>query len=207
MFLKSKLPVTSISADRLDRLVESAELIVADLNGPKVMRLANGNMIKLFRRKRLVSSAAFAPYAIRFVNNAFRLRELDIPTIKPLAILYCAQSNIHVVEYEPLEGYLLRGLLKQQEHEDLFAQTARFIAKLHRKGIYFRSLHFENIISHHGKLGLIDVADMKIYPGHLRVSLGRRNFQHFLRYPMDAELIHKFGHDRFLRIYDQALIA
>lgn len=207
MFLKCNLPVTTISADHLKQLIASAELIVADMSGPKVMKLDNGNMIKLFRRKRLISSAAFAPYAIRFVNNAFRLKELGIPTINPLNIMYCAGTGVHVVEYEPLEGYLLRGLLKQENHENLFAETARFIAKLHRKGIYFRSLHFENIISHHGALGLIDIADMKIYPGPLRVSLRRRNFQHFLRYPMDAELIHRFGRERFQRIYDEALIS
>ena len=207
MFLKCQLPVANISVDRLNRLTSSAELIVADLAGPKVMKLDNGNMIKLFRRKRLVSSAAFAPYAIRFVNNAFRLKELDIPTINPVDIMYCAKRSIHVVEYEPLEGYLLRGLLKQENQDELFAETARFIARLHRKGVYFRSLHFENIISHHGTLGLIDLADMKIYPGPLRVSLRRRNFQHFLRYPMDAELIQQFGRERFQRIYDEALIG
>ena len=207
MFLKCQLPVANISVDRLNRLTSSAELIVADLAGPKVMKLDNGNMIKLFRRKRLVSSAAFAPYAIRFVNNAFRLKELDIPTINPVEIMYCAKRSIHVVEYEPLEGYLLRGLLKQENQDELFAETARFIARLHRKGVYFRSLHFENIISHHGALGLIDLADMKIYPGPLRVSLRRRNFQHFLRYPMDAELIQQFGRERFQRIYDEALIG
>jgi hypothetical protein len=205
MRLKSKLPVERISPDQFNALVDPAELIVADLNGPKVLKLANGNMIKLFRRKRLLSSAVFAPYAVRFVNNAFRLRDLGIPTITPVQILHCAELSIHVVEYRPLQGELLRGLLQLPGSDDLFARTARFIAELHNKGVYFRSLHFENVVSSEGQLGLIDIADMKIYPGALSTSLRKRNFEHFLRYPADAELIGRFGRQRFESIYKQSL--
>lgn len=205
MFLKSRLPVTDITPERFNQLVDSSELIVADLGGPKVMKRDNGNMIKLFRRKRLISSALFAPYAIRFVNNAFRLKELGIATVTPVAVMHCAPLSMHVVEYQPLEGELLRGLLQQENSEALFEQTARFIAQLHLNGIYFRSLHFENVISNNDQLGLIDVADMKIYSRPLGESLRQRNFQHFLRYPADAELIAQFGRERFQAIYDHAL--
>ena len=51
----------------------------------------------------------------------------------------------------------------------------------------------------------IDIADMKIYPGALSASLRKRNFDHFLRYPADAELISRFGRERFESIYTQAL--
>jgi hypothetical protein len=205
MRLRSKLPIERISPDQFNTIVAPAELIVADLNGPKVLKLPNGNMIKLFRRKRLLSSAMFAPYAVRFVNNAFRLKELGIPTITPVQILHCAELSIHSVEYQPLQGELLRGLLQESGSDDLFARTAQFIAELHKKGVYFRSLHFENVISSQGQLGLIDIADMKIYPGALSASLRKRNFDHFLRYPADAELISRFGRERFESIYTQAL--
>jgi hypothetical protein len=205
MFLKSKLPVLTIAAERFHSLVDPAELIVSDLNGPKVMRLHNGHMIKLFRRKRLISSAQFAPYAIRFVNNALKLKQLDIPTVTPVRVMHCKDLSIHIVEYEPLEGELLRRLLQRENNEQLFEQTARFIAELHLKGIYFRSLHFENVVYHKGQLGLIDIADMKIYRRCLGNSLRQRNFQHFLRYPADNELISQFGQERFESIYNQAL--
>jgi len=204
--LKSLLPVTVISANELDQLIDSAELIVADLIGPKVMKLNNGNIIKLFRRKRLLSSALFAPYAVRFANNAFKLQALDIPTITPLALLYCRQRKIHVIKYQPLDGELLRGLLQSSTDNKLFELTAEFIAELHNKGVYFRSLHFENIIYHDDRPGLIDIADMKIYPGPLSPSLRKRNFQHFMRYSADAELINRFGQDNFVAIYKQNLL-
>ena len=197
MFLKSILPIRGISADAFEQRITSAKLIVADKVGPKVMQLDNGNIIKLFRRKRAVSSALFAPYAVRFSNNAFRLKELGIPTITPIEIQHCHQRQTHIVEYQPLPGELLRGLLQQGDNEVLFQQTAEFIAGLHNKGVYFRSLHFENIIYHEGNLGLIDVADMKIYRKPLSESLRQRNFQHFLRYPADAELITQYGQAKF----------
>ncbi|MCW8964080.1 MAG: hypothetical protein OQL16_09800, partial [Gammaproteobacteria bacterium] len=153
MFLKSILPIQTITAEVFDQRIASAELIVADRIGPKVMHLDNGNIIKLFRRKRAISSALFAPYAVRFSNNAFRLKELDIPTITPIGIQHCPQRKTHIVEYQPLPGELLRGLLQKDGSEALFQQTAEFIAELHNKGIYFRSLHFENIVYHDGRLG------------------------------------------------------
>ena len=205
MLLKSLLPITAISAEKLDQLIASAELIVADLMGPKVMQLDNGNMIKLFRRKRLLSSALFAPYAVRFTNNAYKLKTLDIPTITPVELFYCPQRKIHIIEYQPLDGEMLRGQLKESTDDKLFNLTARFIAELHRKGIYFRSLHFENIIYHEHKLGLIDIADMKIYPRPLSRALRQRNFQHFMRYAADAALINRFGQDKFEAIYQKEL--
>ena len=201
MWLQSKLPIQPITAEAFDLYVAEAELIVADLMGPKVMRLGNGNIIKLFRRKRWLSSAMFAPYAVRFVNNAFKLKTLGIPTITPIALSHCSQRQIHVVEYQPLPGELLRSQLKASHDGELFKLTAQFIAKLHLKGIYFRSLHFENIVLHKGKLGLIDIADMKIYNQPLSEPLRQRNFQHFMRYPADAELINGFGISKFEALY------
>jgi tRNA A-37 threonylcarbamoyl transferase component Bud32 len=196
-----------MTAESFDDLTASAELIVADKAGPKVMQLDNGNMIKLFRRKRLISSALFAPYAVRFCNNAFRLKELHIPTITPVEIHHCQQRQMHLVEYEPLPGELLRGRLQTGKDNALFVKTAKFIAELHNKGVYFRSLHFENIVYHDGRLGLIDIADMKIYRKPLGKSLQQRNFQHFMRYPADAELINNFGFQQFETAYRQALQA
>jgi len=201
------MQITVISSNELDQLIDSAELIIADSMGPKVMKLDNGNIIKLFRRKRLLSSAMFAPYAVRFTNNAFKLKALDIPTITPLALLYCRQRKMHVIEYQPLEGELLRGLLKKSSDDKLFKLTAEFIAELHNNGIYFRSLHFENVIYHDNRLGLIDIADMKIYPGPLSQALRKRNFHHFMRYSADAELINRIGRDKFASFYKNKLLA
>lgn len=200
-----KLPVENISLQQLQALINQATLMVADGNGPKVLETPQHTIIKLFRRKRRFSSALFSPYALRFVNNAFRIKELNIPTVTPLSIRHCRASRIHVVEYERLNGRLLRGELEQNRQPRLFMKTAQFIADLHYKGIYFRSLHFENIVVTDDGLGLIDVADMKIYLKPLAASLRKRNFQHFLRYPQDKKLLSAYGMERFNNEYDTHL--
>lgn len=195
--MTANLPIKKISSDDYESMIDLSELIVADLVGPKVMRKSNGNFLKFFRRKRLISSAMFFPYAVRFINNAFRLKKLAIPTINPVQIWHCPSRKTHIVEYEPLTGELLRGALEKDNSGSLLGKTACFIANLHDKGIYFRSLHFENIIIHEGQLGLIDIADMKIYTGPLNKKLRERNFQHFLRYPRDNAIINRYGLSAF----------
>lgn len=59
-------------------LRKDAEVIEADFFGDKVLRLEDGNFMKLFRRKRLISSAVFFPYAQRFSDNAQELRNRGV---------------------------------------------------------------------------------------------------------------------------------
>jgi len=201
----SKLPVENINKQQLQTLINQATLMVADGNGPKVLETTQHTIIKLFRRKHWLSSAMFVPYAVRFVNNAFRIKKLNIPTVTPLSIKHCKTSCIHVVEYKRLQGKLLQREFEQKQESQLFVETAHFIANLHYKGIYFRSLHFGNIIVTDDDLGLIDVADMKIYPKPLGTSLRKRNFQHFLRYQQDRMLLKTYGMERFNSEYSAHL--
>lgn len=49
---------------------------------------------------------------------------------------------------------------------------------LHRKGIYFRSLHLGNVIlTPNGEFGLIDFSDMRIYPWPLPKFMRVRNIR------------------------------
>ncbi|MCL2021217.1 MAG: hypothetical protein FWG81_03740 [Betaproteobacteria bacterium] len=50
-----------------------ARVIESDQHGEKVLRLADGRFLKLFRRRRLITSTAFYPYAQRFADNAVAL--------------------------------------------------------------------------------------------------------------------------------------
>ncbi|MCL2076766.1 MAG: hypothetical protein FWH15_10140, partial [Betaproteobacteria bacterium] len=54
-------------------LKADASIIESDQHGEKVLRLADGRFLKLFRRKRLITSTALYPYAMRFVDNACAL--------------------------------------------------------------------------------------------------------------------------------------
>ena len=169
----------------LNALVAKATLIESDSYGPKVYRLDNGEYLKLFRRKRLLSSALLVPYSVRFCRNAAQLQSLNIPTIEPLALYQLADSAWTAVHYRALAGHTLKDLSKQVEHSsfDFLPELIALFHTLHDKGIYFRSLHLGNIvITPDNRMGLIDVADMRFLRAPLPRHLIKRNLQHFARY-------------------------
>ncbi|KPW15298.1 Toluene tolerance protein [Pseudomonas cannabina pv. alisalensis] len=166
---------------------EGAEVLESDRKGDKVLRLSDGTMLKLFRRKRLLSSAIWAPYAQRFADNcqALRARGIDCPQVRQVYRIPGIERD--AVHYDPLPGHTLRQLLAEPR-DDLRAALGEFIALLHEKGIYFRSAHLGNVVlTPKGTLGLIDIADLRLYSGPLRKGLRLRNFSHMLRYRADRE--------------------
>jgi len=173
-------------------LIDGAEVLEKDGYGLKVLDTKKGEMIKLFRRKRLFSTALFNPYAVRFVNNAKQLRALSIPTIIINRLLWCADIKRHIVIYQRLDGELLRDVLseKTSDNNKTFQKFAEFIAQLHQSGVYFRSAHWRNIlVQPNGELALIDISDMQINTKPLSLALRKRNFEHILRYQEDKDLM------------------
>nr|MBO2510615.1 toluene tolerance protein [Gammaproteobacteria bacterium] len=202
--------MTPLTSRQFLTLRENAEVLEADGHGEKVLRLADGSILKLFRRKSLLSSSLFCPYAVRFARNAEALEARGIPCpqiIDTYRIPSIARTAVH---YRPLPGETLRALLPQQAPEDL-AQTCRqlgtFIADLHRQGVYFRSLHLGNVImTEHSTLGLIDFADMRCNRRPLNRNLRQRNFRHLFRYARDAALLLPAA-EEFITGYCEALPA
>ena len=164
-----------------------ADVLERDRYGDKVLRLADGSYLKLFRRKRLISSAAWYPYAQRFADNALALAERGIPCPDVIAVHRIPSIRRDAVRYRPLEGRTLRQIIREgAEPPRLRAQLGEFVARLHAKGVYFRSLHLGNVVlTPEGALGLIDIADLRPalrpVPAHRR----RRNLQHMLRDTQD----------------------
>ena len=166
-------------------LKAGAEVLEADLHGEKVLRLTDGSMFKLFRRKRLITSAAWYPYAQRFVDNAAALREKEIPVPCVIGAMRIPSVKRDAVHYLPLEGVTLRQLIRQgldpKTEQALKKRFTEFVMHLHTLGIYFRSLHLGNVIlTPSGELGLIDFSDLRIYRRSLPVFMRRRNIQRML---------------------------
>jgi tRNA A-37 threonylcarbamoyl transferase component Bud32 len=187
-------------------LVRGAEVLEADGAGEKVLRLADGSMLKLFRRKRVISSAAWYPYAQRFADNCQTLASRMIPCPQVLSVYRIAGIARDAVHYAPLAGHTLRQLLSDAVSDDqLRRQLGEFIASLHEKGIYFRSAHLGNVVlTPQRTLGLIDIADMKSYRGPLRKDLRLRNFKHMLRYPQDRQWLLGQANPSFISGYMSA---
>jgi len=186
---------TKLSHDMLTTLTAGAEVLEEDSLGPKVYKLANGNFLKLFRRKRLISSALFVPYSNRFWRNAVRLSELGIPTLTPLELYRLTNTSLSAVLYQPLQGKTLKEIYLA--NPDAFVshlpRLIDFIRKLHHDGIYFRSLHLGNIVlTPQGALGLIDIADLSFQNRPLSKSKARRNLAHFSRLLENMGIAEKF---------------
>ncbi len=195
-----------ISRRAYEDLIGDGRVLVRDLFGPKVLMRSDQRIIKLFRVKRLLSLAFFYPYSLRFSRNARRLNAMGIRSVQVEQTFFCPSMRRHGVVYPQLEGQPLDRLLEGDEVNAAVVEAlAAFIAKLHRKKIYFRSLHLGNVLLlPDGEFGLIDVADMRF--GWLPLGLGqrRRNFRHLLRLPAHRAALDRFGLERFFKCYCQA---
>jgi hypothetical protein len=173
-----------LAHETFSALRANAAVIERDAHGDKVLRLADGDYLKLFRRKRWLSSTAWYPYAQRFADNADALRQLDVPSPEAIAVYRIPAIERDAVQYHPLAGDTLRTLAAMNESPSVALATllGTFIARLHAEGIYFRSVHLGNILlCPDGRLGLIDLADMKLHRRALHRHERIRNFRHLLR--------------------------
>jgi tRNA A-37 threonylcarbamoyl transferase component Bud32 len=178
-----------LSNEQFSFLRQQAKTIEADHHGEKVLKLADGSFLKLFRRKRLFSSATLVSHAIRFAANAKALQSRGIPCPVIIATYRIKSIERTAVHYWPLPGNTLRQLLSSSPDnpEQLARELGILIAELHDKGVYFRSLHLGNIVrDEQGQLGLIDISDMTCSDSPLGRLKRSRNFQHLFRYHEDV---------------------
>lgn len=184
-------------------LRDGAQVLEADRFGDKVLQLRNGNFLKLFRRKRLLTSAALFPYAQRFADNASALQQRGVPCPQVLAVYRIKSIQRDAVYYAPLPGLTLRQLFDKPElAASLRTQLGEFVAQLHASGVYFRSLHLGNIVLTPDKhLGLIDIADLKCQGRALSTQKRMRNFQHMYRVGTDRAWLEQEPDAAFFQAY------
>lgn len=199
-WLRKSHPLT---ADEFDRLKAGAEVLEQDAHGIKVLRLPDGNILKLFRVKRLVSSAQLYSHARSFCRNADRLHSLGIPTVRIKQLYNLEGSTNTAVLYEPLPGRILRQIARGEGlSRELLQKYGTFVAHLHDQGVFFRSFHLGNVVvSDDGNLGLIDIADLSIRSWKLLCMERFRNFRHIFRLAEDRAYIGQEGWKIFSTAY------
>lgn len=167
-------------------------MVLRDKFGEKVLLRPDGTYIKLFRRKRLLSSAAWSPYAQRFADNALALQRRGIPCPQVIDIFRIGEIARDAVHYHPLAGETLRDL-QQKPMEAIDRGYLRlalnlFVRRLHDLGIYFRSLHLGNIVMMpSGELGLIDISDLRVHKRPLSMFWRKRNLNRMEGLPEERE--------------------
>lgn len=171
-------------------LRENCKVIEQDGFGDKVIILQDGTFLKLFRRKRLISSAAIWPYAQRFADNAQKLKKLDIPCPKIIQVYRIPSIKRDAVHYYPLPGSTLRDLYRGDAEypSDLRERFLKFVEHIQGLGVYFRSIHLGNVVlTPEDRLGLIDISDMKIFNRPLSKWQRERNYVHMYTDEKDRE--------------------
>jgi len=202
--------VKNLSIRDYDRLTAGARVLSEDRHGPKVLELTDGSVLKLFRRKRLLSTALFYPYAARFARAAKGLAKRGVRCVRVTRVARVAPLKRDVVGYDYLPGNPLRAeLVDAMGDADrlaaLLQQQARYAAELHDKRIYFRAIHFNNVIvCPDGELGLIDISEARV--GKLPLSPGKRarNFRPMVKYDEDRAALQRYGVQRFVEDYLEA---
>ncbi|MEM7194061.1 MAG: hypothetical protein AAF402_03865 [Pseudomonadota bacterium] len=178
--------------------------VVKTINGGgiSVIRTRDGNYLKFFRPRSLLSSDWLSPRPTRFMRAARGLRELGIPTVHDPRLFWVPAMKKHVVHYRPLEGRTLRKIMKKNPRNDLVKNFAGFVASLHQKGVYFRGLNFKNtILTPDGHLGLIDIGSVEIKTGSLGSARCARNMKHPLAYGLEQSVLERYGMEIFIRDY------
>ena len=194
--MRNLIPLRFLEHDTYIEIRAGARVVEQDEHGEKVLLLPDGTYFKLFRRKRLLTSAAWKPYAQRFVENAAALQRLGIPCPQVLAHYRIPSISRDAVHYLPLEGKTIRQVvangLSEANAEAIRRQLLEFIHHIHSLGIFFRSAHLGNIVlTPENTLGLIDISDLKIGWFSLGPFKRRRNLRHVLRYQTDREWLNK----------------
>ncbi|SDK39691.1 hypothetical protein SAMN05192566_1206 [Methylophilus rhizosphaerae] len=188
----TKLTSTLLTDDRLQALCQQGEVIERDERGIKVVRLDNGDFLKIFRARRWLSGARLYSHARRFCRNAQRLQTLDIPTVTVKSLHHLSASGHTAVIYQPLTGQTLRQLMQAElpRLTALAGALGKFLAELHDKGIHFHSLHSGNVLlTPDNRFGLIDISDMTIYPWPLMCHTRLRSFQRLGKYREEMKVL------------------
>ena len=177
------LTLQKIDNSSFNELIKDATVLEKDGLGVKVFELPNKNILKIFRVKSTFSKYQFIAPCKRFAKNASCLAKLGISTLEVKMLYQLPQKKKTAALYKPLVGKDLKSIAKQEVLSDsLLIQLGEFIAELHNKGIYFRSLHLGNIIlTPNNQLGLIDILDMQFHKTSLGNGKRLRNFRHFSR--------------------------
>lgn len=172
------------------------------LDQPKVFEQSGSTIIKLFyRKKSRLSSDHIRPRAMRFYKNVNKLHTHGYAVPRIDKIQFCPELKIYLLYYAKIEGKDVRYLAN---HGDLhvISHVAKLMADLHVNGIFFRSIHLENLLYQpDGKMALLDVTDVRFKSRPLNLYERYRNLKHLFKEPYDRELWQAYGIANFMREY------
>lgn len=184
--------LTHTTQQGFHHLIKDGEVLQYTQGEPAVVINASGTrVIKIWHRQKGFSSDRLWPYGYRFCFNSKKLLGLGIEAPRVERYVVVRESGAHVVIYQYLPGESVQKLAEQGCPVPEQALAA-FLAELHNKGIYFRSIHPGNILMlQEGRFALLDVTDVRFYSRPLSLRLRVRN------------LLYAWTRDRYRHVYPQ----
>ena len=193
-----------LNKSELDTFVANNAIMFGSREKPGLMLTPAGEVVKCVYPRRRFSKTTLMPAVQAFANNGKKLRERGIAAPDVSEVSCCKDVPVFMVSYPKLHGEDLRQLCEQGDIS-ILAEFARYLAYLHKLGIYFRALHLGNILKmDSGGLGLIDIADLKTQNSALHVFVRGRNIARLLNVDEDKDFFSRFGVQRFLDTYFEA---
>lgn len=193
-----------VTAQELESWLTSGKVLEKDARGPKVVALDNGLFLKIFHTRKHPLIARLWPACKRFADNARLLARLQIPTPSISEVFWLdKRTGLSGCLYHPLPGTSLEALFHQSPDklQALLPKLATFVRQLHRKKIYFRSLHIGNILLlPDNSFGLVDFLDLKQHALPLTSWHIKRNLRHLQRHLCRNDL-KGFPVDELIRLY------
>lgn len=173
-----------ISRAEFERLIAGAEILERQGGGLSALRTPDGRIVKLWQRRRGLSSDRIWPYSRRFADNCRRLLRRGIAAPRIEHAYRIEETGEHILVYPLLAGTPLRKLAEKNALP--LAELARFYAALHDKGVLFRSIHLGNVIKLDvGSFALIDVTDVRFSRRSLQADERAQNLGYAWSYRGD----------------------
>ncbi len=187
-------------------LTKNARMLESSNLGARVWLTPESRIIKLFYRKRRLSSSLIRPHARRFVRNGKVLFRRGIQSVRGEAIYRCSSPAADIVVYPILDGTTLRQMpVGSPEFSAAVSGLPAFLARLHRRGIDFRGIHLGNVLYRPERgFALIDIGFMRFLPWRLHLRWRAKNFRNIMRYNEDCEHLESWGMVKFLRDYTRS---
>lgn len=175
-----------LSSEAFADLCSAAEVLETKQGLPAVLAHRDGDgqplVIKVWRRDRGFWATWVRRDHVRFRKALLALAARNVRVPRYRAHGRVQGSELRFVVYEWMAGEPLRA---RPEQVDL-AALARLVADLHARGVYFRGLHLGNVIRDpDGRLGLIDLQDVRWRNRRLSVRQRARNLAILCAHPRD----------------------
>ena len=167
----------------------TARVICADNRGPKVLLCNDGEIVKFFRRGRLLTHHGYLPRAVQFKLNGETIRQVGLRTPEQIETIDGMAGEDTAVRYRPVKGKDLKHLIERGESaEQLCFELGKTMRMLHDHGVVFKANHIGNFIYEAGEpLGLIDFDNLYQVPFGLPRRVRKGNLRRLIR--RDPELV------------------